>query len=67
VKQVGDKGAATNLLEIDAKRDPSKVVFLVNGQAVHTMDAKTTDVNGVVGIRVNHNLDLHIDGFDVHR
>jgi hypothetical protein len=67
VKQLDAKGTATNLLEIDAKRDPSKVVFKVNGQPVYSMDAKATDVNGVVGIRVNHNLDLHIDGFDVHR
>ncbi len=67
VKKVDAKGTATNLLEIDAKRDPSKVVFMVNGQPVHTLDAKATDVNGVVGIRANHNLDLHVDGFDVHR
>jgi len=67
VHKVDTKGMATNLLEIDHKRDPSKVVFMVNGQAVYTLDAKATDVNGVVGIRANHNLDLHIDGFDVHR
>jgi hypothetical protein len=67
VKKAGDQGTATNLLEIDAKRDPSKVVFMVNGQAVHTMSAKDADVNGVVGVRVNHNLDVHIEGFDVHR
>jgi hypothetical protein len=67
VKQLDARGTATNLLEIDAKRDPSKVVFMVNGQPVYSMEAKATDVNGVVGIRVNHNLDLQIDGFDVHR
>jgi hypothetical protein len=39
----------------------------VNGQPVHTLDAKATEVDGVVGLRVNHNLDLHIEGFDVHR
>ncbi len=62
------KGASTNLLEIDHKRDPSKVVFLVNSEPVYTLDQKAGDNdNGVVGIRVNHNLDLHIDGFDVHR
>jgi hypothetical protein len=67
VKRLDANGTATNLLEIDAKRDPSKVVFMVNGQPVYSMVAKATDVNGVVGIRVNHNLDLRIDGFDVHR
>lgn len=67
VRKIEGKGSATNLLEIDAKRDPTKVVFLVNGQPVHTLDAKAADVNGIVGMRVNHNLDLHVDGFDVHR
>lgn len=67
VHKVDAKGMATNLLEVDHKRDPGKVVFMVNGQPVYTLGAKATDVNGVVGIRANHNLDLHIDGFDVHR
>lgn len=67
VHKLNEKGTATNLLEIDHKRDPSKVVFMVNGQPVHTLDAKTANAGGIVGIRVNHRLDLHIDGFDVHR
>ena len=67
VHKLNVKGTATNLLEIDHKRDPSKVVFMVNGQPVHTLDAKATAVDGIVGIRANHHLDLHVDGFDVHR
>jgi hypothetical protein len=67
VHKIEGQGSSTNLLEIDHKRDPSKVVFLVNGQGVYTLDAKATDTDGVVGMRVNHNLDLHVDGFDVHR
>ena len=67
VHKTDAKGTASNLLEIDNKSDTSKVVFKANGTAVYTLDAKATDVNGVVGLRVNHNLDLHIDGFDVHR
>jgi hypothetical protein len=61
------KGPSTNKLEIDNKRDPSKVVLLVNGEPVYSLDAKATATDGAVGLRVNHNLDLHIDGFDVHR
>jgi hypothetical protein len=61
------KTPSTNKLEIDNKRDPSKVVFLVNGEPVYSMDAKATPTDGAVGLRVNHNLDLHVDGFDVHR
>lgn len=61
------QGKATNLLEIDAKQDPRTVAFKVNGQTVHTADAKSMDLRGIVGIRANHNLDLHVEGFAVHR
>jgi hypothetical protein len=67
VKKPDAKGSATNLLEIDHKRDPSKVVFLVNSKPVYTADAKSMDLDGNVGLRINHNLDVHIEGFDVHR
>jgi len=67
VKKPDAKGASTNLLEVDNKRDPSKLVFLVNGQEVYGTDAKGMALDGIVGIRANHNLDLHVEGFDVHR
>ncbi len=67
VKKPEAKGSSTNLLEVDNKTDPTKVAFLVNGEAVYSVDAKDVPVDGAVGIRVNHNLDLHIEGFDVHR
>jgi hypothetical protein len=60
-------GKATNLLEIDAKREPRKVDFKVNGQTVYTGDARSLNLKGIVGLRVNHNLDLHVEGFDVHQ
>lgn len=67
VKKPDAKGASTNLLEVDNKRDASRLVFLVNGQEVYGTEAKGMALDGIVGIRANHNLDLHIDGFDVHR
>jgi hypothetical protein len=67
VKKPDAKGSATNLLEIDHKGDPSKVVFLINSKPVYTADAKSMDLDGNVGLRVNHNLDVHVEGFDVHR
>jgi hypothetical protein len=67
VKKGGANGGATNLLEIDAKRDPSTVAFKVNGTPVHTMPAKALRLAGIVGLRVNHNLDLQIQGFAVHQ
>jgi hypothetical protein len=67
VKQPEGQGSSTNLLEVDNKRNPSRVTFLVNGQEVYGTDAKGMALDGIVGLRVNHNLDVHIDGFDVHR
>lgn len=67
VKKADAQGKATNLLEIDAKQSSAKVDFKVNGQTVHTADAKSLDTKGIVGLRVNHNLDVHIEGFDVHQ
>jgi hypothetical protein len=67
VKKLSAEGKATNMLEIDAKQNPSKVEFKVNGKTVYSADAKTLDVKGNVGLRVNHNLDVHIEGFDVHQ
>jgi hypothetical protein len=67
VKKGDAQGKTTNLLEIDAKQNPSKIEFKVNGQTVHSADAKSMDVKGIVGLRVNHNLDLHVEGFDLHQ
>ncbi len=67
VKKSDAEGRATNLLEIDAKQNPSKVEFKVNGQTVHAAEAKEMNTKGIVGLRVNHNLDVHIQGFDLHQ
>jgi hypothetical protein len=67
VKKGDAEGKASNLLEIDAKQNPSKIEFKVNGQTVHTADAATTSVKGIVGLRANHNLDLLVEGFDLHQ
>ena len=67
VKEGDAEGKTTNLLEIDAKQKPSKIDFKVNGQTVYTADAAKTDVKGIVGLRANHNLDLHVEGFDLHQ
>ena len=67
VKTPAPKGSATNLLEVDNKRDPGRVAFLVNGKEVYATEAKGMALDGIVGIRQNHNLDVHIEGFDVHR
>lgn len=62
VKQDSASGKATNKLEIEG--DGRKLTFKVNGTTVHQMDAAGA---GVIGIRMNHNLDVHVDGFGVHK
>jgi hypothetical protein len=66
VKKTDSKGSATNLLEIDAKLDPKRVSFKVNGKEVHSIPADRIDTKGIVGIRANHYLDLHVEGFAIH-
>lgn len=58
-------GKVTDKLEIDASK-AGTVRFLVNGKVVHEMAADANAINGIVGLRVNHNLDLQVDGFEVH-
>jgi hypothetical protein len=67
IKKSDAQGKTSNLLEIDAKRDPTRIEFKVNGQPVHTAAARSMDLKGVVGLRINHNLDVHVEGFAVHR
>lgn len=67
IHKADKSGKATNKLEIDEKTKAGALRFLANGQVVYEGDAKTMDTNGIAGLRVNHNLDVHIDGFGVHR
>lgn len=65
VNKPGADGKSTNALEV--RVSPSKVDFVVNGTVVHSapksgMLAKT---DGIAGIRVNHQLEVHVDGFAV--
>lgn len=62
VKKPGDDGKSTNTLEVRVGAD--KIDYAVNGTVVHTtpktgMTAKT---DGIYGIRVNHQLEVHIEG-----
>lgn len=68
VKKQDAAGKATNEITLWARAD--KVGCSVNGTEVYSMpraDAvgagKLESVDGVYGIRVNHNLDVHISGF----
>ena len=43
------------------------VTFNVNGKDVWSGAAKEIDTNGIAGIRVNHNLSVHVQSFAIHK
>jgi len=65
VAKPGADGTSVNALEVRVAGD--KVDFVVNGTVVHSA-AKAdlgTSTDGIVGLRVNHQLEVQIDGFAV--
>jgi hypothetical protein len=67
VKRPDASGKSTNALEVRVAAD--KVDYLVNGAVVHTTpkSGPTAKTDGVYGIRVNHVLEVQIDGFAVSK
>jgi hypothetical protein len=70
VKPIDASGKATNTLSVVVGAD--KVSFLVNGIEVNSLPRSQVDMggpgsgtSGIVGVRVNHNLDVHIDGLAI--
>ena len=65
VKKPDETGKSTNALEVRVGAD--KVDFVVNGTVVHS-EPKTgvlAKTDGIYGIRINHLLEVQIDGFGV--
>src|SRR3954468_1992704 len=61
VKKPDASGKSTNALEVRVGAD--KVDFVVNGTVVHSMPKAGLKTDGIYGIRVNHLLDVQVDGF----
>ena len=62
VKKPDASGRSTNALEVHVGAD--KIDFVVNGVAVHTepKSVATAKTDGIYGIRVNHLLEVQVDG-----
>jgi hypothetical protein len=56
-------GKATNTVSVAASADSTRM--MVNGMQVAAIGNGYGTAAGVVGVRVNHNLDVHIDDFSV--
>jgi hypothetical protein len=63
VKHEGGEGTAKNVLAIACGAE--RVSFLVNDQQVAWLPRAQMNVEGVVGLRVNHGLDLHVSELSV--
>jgi hypothetical protein len=59
----GDEASVRNVLAIEAERE--RVRFLVNGQEVATMPRSDLYLDGTVGLRINHRLNLHVSRLEV--
>ena len=59
------KGPVANLLGIVVTKD--RVSFQVNGQEVYSAAADAVDVEGIAGLRVNHNLSIHVENLEIRK
>jgi hypothetical protein len=60
VKKPGADGKSTNALEVRIGAD--KIDYVVNGTVVGSSPKSAAKTDGIYGIRVNHLLEVHIDG-----
>ena len=63
IKKADNSGKMSNTLAIDVGKD--KVRFIVNGTEVAAADTAKVDAAGIAGLRINHNLNVHVEGFTV--
>jgi len=63
IKKADSSGKMSNTLAVDVGKD--KVRFLVNGTEVASADTAKVDAAWIAGLRINHNLNVHVEGFTV--
>lgn len=65
VKKPDASGTATNALEVRVMAD--KIEFVINGTVVKTLPktGPAAKTDGIYGMRINHQLDVQIDGFGI--
>jgi hypothetical protein len=63
VRQPGANGQSSNALEVRVAGDT--ISYVVNGTVVSSGPKNGVKTDGLVGVRVNHVLDVQIEGFEV--
>jgi len=67
VRQPGADGRSTNTLEVRVAGNT--ISYAINGTVVHTTpkSGATATTDGLVGVRINHVLDVQVENFEVVR
>jgi len=67
VKKPDESGKSVNALEVRVGAD--KIDFVINGTVVHTAQktGPTAKTDGIYGFRVNHQLEVQVDGFGLSK
>jgi len=63
VKQPGANGQSANVLEVRVAGDT--VSYVVNGTVVHSGPKGALATDGLAGVRINHVLSVHVEGFAI--
>ena len=65
VRQPGAGGTSTNTLEVRVAGN--QIAYVINGTVVHTTpkSGATAQADGLVGVRINHLLDVQVEEFQV--
>ena len=63
VRQPGADGKSSNTLEVRVAGDT--VSYVINGTVVHSGPKGGLKTDGLVGVRVNHMMDVQFEGFEV--
>jgi hypothetical protein len=66
IAKPGANGQSTNVLEVRVAGDT--VSYVVNGTVVHTTPKSAlARTDGIAGVRINHVLNVHVEGFEVRK
>jgi hypothetical protein len=63
IRKPDSSGKMSNTLAVEVGRD--RVRFLVNGMEVTSAESAKVDTAGLAGVRINHNLNVRVEGFTV--
>lgn len=62
-ESAGEGGSAANTIVV--RVTPENLTLLINGERVHQRARGDLPLDGVVGLRINHGLELHVQSLDV--